>query len=214
MRAVAIVAEQVLERRLGVVAHRRVGLGPEVLDDHLLEVPVAAVHVPQGEQRVDALTEGLPDPDQQPRGEGHRQPAGVLEGLQPAAGSLSGAWKCAWPLASSRSEVVSSMMPIDAETCLSVAMSDQLITPGLRWGSSPVASMTWIDTARRYSQRRLVPAGLEPRPRRRVAVLGLVPEREQHLGAACGLAGPGDVRTCSGERKAGRSCFGGHANVQ
>ena len=65
------------------------------------------------------------------------------------SGSLSGEFQCAWPLASSRREVDSSIIPMDAATGLSVAISVQVMTPGLRCGSTPVASMTWIATARR-----------------------------------------------------------------
>jgi hypothetical protein len=65
------------------------------------------------------------------------------------SGSLSGEFQCACPLSSSRREVVSSMIPIDADTGLSVAISVHDITPGLRCGNSPVASITWIATARR-----------------------------------------------------------------
>jgi hypothetical protein len=67
------------------------------------------------------------------------------------SGSLSGELKCASPLASSRSEVVSSMIPMDGATCFNVASWDQLITPGLRCGSNPVPSITCTATARRYS---------------------------------------------------------------
>jgi hypothetical protein len=55
------------------------------------------------------------------------------------------------PLSSSRSEVCSSMIPIEALTCLRRAMSSQDITPGLRWGRRPVSSMIRMQTARRYS---------------------------------------------------------------
>ena len=65
------------------------------------------------------------------------------------AGSLSGLPKCASPLVSnSRVDVVSSIIPIDGATGLSRDISDQLITPGFRWGSSPVSSSTRIAIAR------------------------------------------------------------------
>jgi hypothetical protein len=65
------------------------------------------------------------------------------------AGTLSGEPKCGPPFPDSRSEEVSSMIPIEALTCFSRAMSSQLITPGLRCGSRPVCSITRIATARR-----------------------------------------------------------------
>ena len=80
-----------------------------------------------------------------------RRPASSMV-LRRTAGSLSGDPKCTPPFWLSRSEEVSSIMPMDALTCLSRAMSSHVITPGLRCGSSPVSSMTRIDTARRYSR--------------------------------------------------------------
>ena len=59
-----------------------------------------------------------------------------------AAGSLSGEPWCACPFSSSRGETLSSMMPCDTDTSRSRAMSAALITPGLRWGSSPVSAAT------------------------------------------------------------------------
>ena len=65
------------------------------------------------------------------------------------SGSLSGEPKWAWPFSSnSRREVVSSIIPIEGETGLSRFSSSQVITPGLRCGSSPVSSRTRIAIAR------------------------------------------------------------------
>ncbi len=65
------------------------------------------------------------------------------------AGSLSGEPWWARPFsANSRSEVVSSIMPIDGETGLRRFISSQDMTPGLRCGSSPVSSSTRIAIAR------------------------------------------------------------------
>ena len=66
------------------------------------------------------------------------------------AGSLSGEPKCGPPGSDhSRVAVVSSIIPIDAETGLSRWISSQDSTPGLRCGSSPVSSSTRIAIARR-----------------------------------------------------------------
>ena len=54
----------IIERRLGGVDHLRIGLGAEVLDDHLLEVAVFGVQVTQSEQRLDALGARLANADQ------------------------------------------------------------------------------------------------------------------------------------------------------
>ncbi len=51
----------------------------------------------------------------------------------------------------SRVDVVSSIMPSDGATGLSRCRSDQLMTPGLRCGSSPVSSSTRIAIARTYA---------------------------------------------------------------
>ena len=65
------------------------------------------------------------------------------------SGSLSGEPKWASPLVSnSRREVVSSIIPIEGETGLSRLISSHDITPGLRWGSSPVSSSTRTAIAR------------------------------------------------------------------
>ena len=65
------------------------------------------------------------------------------------AGSLSGEPWWASPLVSkSRREVVSSIIPIDGETGLRRFISSQVITPGLRCGSSPVSSSTRTAIAR------------------------------------------------------------------
>ena len=65
------------------------------------------------------------------------------------SGSLSGEPKWASPrVSNSRREVVSSIIPIDGETGLRRLISSHDITPGLRWGSSPVSSSTRIAIAR------------------------------------------------------------------
>ena len=67
------------------------------------------------------------------------------------AGTLSGEAQCGPPFAESRSEAVSSMIPIEAETGRSATSSSRVITPGLRCGSSPVSSSTSFAHAPRYS---------------------------------------------------------------
>ena len=65
------------------------------------------------------------------------------------AGSLSGDPKWASPRVSkSRRDVVSSIIPIDGETGLSRFISSHDMTPGFRWGSSPVSSSTRTAIAR------------------------------------------------------------------
>jgi hypothetical protein len=45
----------ILERGLRRVNHPGAGLGPEVLDDDLLDVAVAIVNIAQGKERFNAL---------------------------------------------------------------------------------------------------------------------------------------------------------------
>ena len=60
-----------------------------------------------------------------------------------SAGSLSGEPWCTWPgSAHSRSEVVSSIMPIEGAVGRSSSSSVRDITPGFRCGSSPVSAST------------------------------------------------------------------------
>ncbi len=67
------------------------------------------------------------------------------------AGSLSGEAQCGPPRAESRAAVVSSMIPIEAETRRSATRSSAVITPGLRCGSRPVSASTASAAAARYS---------------------------------------------------------------
>ncbi len=67
------------------------------------------------------------------------------------AGSLSGEAQCGPPFAERRSAVVSSMIPIDAETGRSASSSARVMTPGLRCGSRPVSSRTRRAQRSRYS---------------------------------------------------------------
>ena len=65
------------------------------------------------------------------------------------AGSLSGEPWWGWPFSvKSRVDVVSSIMPIEGDTGLRRLISCHDMTPGLRWGSSPVSSRTRMDMAR------------------------------------------------------------------
>ena len=108
------------------------------------------------------------------------------------AGSLSGEAQCGPPFAASRSAVVSSMIPIEAETGRSAASSSRVITPGFRCGSSPVSSSTSLATRPRYSSVVSQPSAAQLLARDPVAQLGLVAEREERLGAAGRGAGARD----------------------
>src|SRR5215213_5211202 len=76
---------EVRDGRLRMEAHRDVGLGAKVLNDHFLDVSVPVVHLSYREERVDPLVERLPYADQYPGGEGDSQPPRLLDGLQAKA---------------------------------------------------------------------------------------------------------------------------------
>ena len=80
----------VVEVEVVGVAHRGVGLGAEVLDDHLLHRAELGRDLAQREDRLGPLGEGLADADEQAGGEGDREAAGVLEDPQPDGGVLVG----------------------------------------------------------------------------------------------------------------------------
>ena len=91
--AVAVPVAPALPRRLvgdlGDLAAVVARVRDEVLQDHLLEVAVAAVDLGERLERRDPLFLGLADPDQDSAGERDPQLAGGLDRLQPRA---PGAW--------------------------------------------------------------------------------------------------------------------------
>src|SRR5438552_19092496 len=72
----------VVEVGLGGLRHTGSWLGPEILDNDLLQVPVALVQVAQRHQRLYALMAGLADADQDARGERDRRRSRRLDRLQ------------------------------------------------------------------------------------------------------------------------------------
>ena len=110
------------------VPHRGVGLGPEVLDDHLLHVRrTARATGADREDRLGPLGEGLADADQHAGGERDRR-----AGRRPRApaagrrGPCPGEPKCGPPGSrTAASAVVSSIIPIDGATGLSRCSSSQ-----------------------------------------------------------------------------------------
>ena len=68
-----------------------------------------------------------------------------------ASGSLSGEPWCGMPLSISRSDVDSSISPIEAETGRRRSRSSRVITPGFRWGRSPASERTRSAMRARYS---------------------------------------------------------------
>ena len=81
---------QVLGRAGRGPEHGRARLGQEVLDDHLLHVPVAGVRVGDGAQGGQLVGPVVADADQDPGGEGDGELAGRLQRGQPAGRLLVG----------------------------------------------------------------------------------------------------------------------------
>jgi hypothetical protein len=73
-----------------MVDHLRARLRPEVLDDHLLDVPVAPVQRRDRLQGFQPFRPGLADPDQDSGGEGDGQLTGEPDRLQTRLGELVG----------------------------------------------------------------------------------------------------------------------------
>ena len=63
--------------------HARAGLGPEILDDDFLDVPVSFVQIADRQQRLHALGPRLADADQDAGGERHALLAGEPDGFEP-----------------------------------------------------------------------------------------------------------------------------------
>ena len=123
-------------RRVGV--HGRARLGQEVLDDHLLDVAVAAVRGGDGLQRVEPVLPALADADEDPGGERDGQASGRLQGGEPPRRRLVGG--AAVGVESSAS--VSSIMPWLAATGRSAGQLVLERAPALAWGRRPVSSST------------------------------------------------------------------------
>ena len=76
--------------RLRCVRHAGVRLGTEILDDDLLDVPIALVQIAQRQQCFDALASRLADPDQDAGGERDFGLAGCRDGGEPHGRHLVG----------------------------------------------------------------------------------------------------------------------------
>ena len=116
-------------------------------------MPVPAGARPQREQRVGPLGDVSPIPTSSPVVNGTDSRPASSSTRSRTAGSLSGEPKCAPSVCvNSRVDVVSSIIPIDGATGLSLLSSAQDSTPGFRCGSSPVSSSTSTAIARTYSR--------------------------------------------------------------
>ena len=127
------------------------------------------------------------------------------------AGSLSGEAQCGPPRSANRSEVVSSMIPIDAETGRRSSSSVCVMIPGLTMRQKPGLLEHEPGTAGEVLQRGLAAERAKLVPRGLVAKLRLVAEGEERLAAAGRRPGAGDgehlvlghVRTLAALRRPG-----------
>ena len=111
----------------------------EVLEDHLLDVAVAAVDLGQRLERRDPLLLGLADPDEDPARERDPQLAGGLDRL-PGAPRGCFVGDPAWTVSISRSLTDSSISPCEAVTSRRRARSSARATPMFVCGSIPRSS--------------------------------------------------------------------------
>ena len=172
---------------VGGRAHRGVRLGPEVLDDHLLDRAVLRGR-PCGSRTATrpARPSVSPMPTRMPVVNGIVQRPASSSTRSRTAGSLSGRAevRAAGRRSNSRREVVSSIIPIDGATGLSRCSSSHDITPGVEVRQQP-GLLQHPDRHRPdVGQRGVVAVRVEPLAGRRPAVLGTVAEREQRLLAA------------------------------
>ena len=176
--------DQLFERRLRVRGHLRARLGAEVLDDHLLDVPVPLVQGGDRLQRLEALVAGLADPDQDPGREGHGQLAGQPDRLQPRRRELV------------RRAVVGHALLGEAERGRLEHQphrgrdrpQEEQVLPGhdprVEVGEEARLGEDETGHPLQVLDRRRAPERCELLARRPVAELGLVPEREERLVAA------------------------------
>ena len=185
--------EQLLERRLRSVDHLRPRLGAEVLDDHLLDVPVALVEVANREQGVDPLGSCLTDADQDPACERDRELACEAERLEADDRSLV---RRAEVRAAALGEPIGARLEHDPLRRRHPPERSQLIPR--HHARVCVGKQTGLleheaAHAHEVLDRRLAAEPGELLPCRAVAELRLVAEREQRLAAAGGRARSRDL---------------------
>ena len=134
--------KEVVEIGLGRARALRAGLGAEVLDDDLLDMPVTAVQIADGEERLEALGARLADADQNAGGERNTEFAREPQRLEARLGPLVGrAIMDAARLAQARAQRFQHD-PLTGRDCPQPAISERLITPGLACGKRPVSRST------------------------------------------------------------------------
>ncbi len=131
-----------------------------------------------------------------------------------AAGSLSGEPKCGPPRRDSRSDVVSSIVPIESEYGRSARTSSRVSTPGFRCGSRPVSSSTASAARARYSSVVAQPSEASSSRAARYRSSGLSPSVNSASRQPAAAPARAMSSTSSSVRYARSPRFGGAANVQ
>ncbi len=169
--------------------HPRAGLGPEILDDDFLQMPVRRVQIAQRQQGFDPFAPRLADANQNPGRERHLQFAGHADGCQAFCRLLVG-----------RSEMRPSPLRQSLRGAFQHhALRDRDLAQGGKIGG---LEQTRIDVRqqagfleheaghlRQIGQGRLMPQAIERLARGAVAQFRLVAEREQSLGTSGRLSG-------------------------
>ncbi len=184
---------EVVELGVRMLAHGRVRLRAEVLDDHFLDVPVLARNPPDGVQRLGPLGQVLSDADQNSGRERNGNATGVGEHPQPYRRFLVGGTEVR--LAGSGPKPLRCRLQHHAH-----ARGDGLEPVQVRPGQDARVEVRQQAGLLEYGDRRrpqIIHCGViaplaEPLPRHRPALLRTVAQREQRLLAPLGRTGPGD----------------------
>ena len=171
----------VAERR--DVAHARVGLGMERLDDHLLDVAQAIGEVADHEQGVDALGGVLADAEQDAAREGDPELAGLLVHADAHGGILVGRPEVG---AAALAQARAGRLEHQAQRRVHAAQPLHLLAPqdpgvGVRQHADPEGDLAGLHQILGGGAQ---PALREPFAVRAVGDLGLVAEAEERLDAA------------------------------
>ena len=174
------------------IRHAGAGLGPEILDDDLLDVAVMVIEVAQREQRLDALAPGLADADQDAGGERHRRLAGRGDRGEPHRRVLVGRAEMrpaatAQPLGGTFEH--DPLRGRDRAQCLDIGAAHDA---GVQMRQEAGFAQHQPGHLGEIGQRRLVAEASQRVPRRGIAQFGLVAQREESLMTAGGGAGAGD----------------------
>jgi LPPG:FO 2-phospho-L-lactate transferase len=186
--------EQRLGRQVVRLAHRRVVLGPEALDDHLLDAAVAPADGADREQRLGPLLERLPDADQHAGRERNGAPPGVLEHPQADVRVLVRAAEVR--LAALLEQPPGGRLQHHPHRGRHRLQPLEFL-PGQDAGVEVREQPGLLQHPDRHrphvAERRVVAVGVQPLPSRRPSVLRLVTEGEQRLFAAEVGAAAGDL---------------------